>query len=29
VTHSDELAERSARWVKLRDGLVESDDRRG
>ena len=28
VTHSDELAERSQRWVRLRDGLVESDDRR-
>lgn len=28
VTHSDELAERSARWVRLRDGLVESDERR-
>ena len=27
VTHSDELAERSARWVRLRDGLVESDER--
>jgi len=27
VTHSDELAERSQRWVRLRDGLVESDDR--
>ena len=29
VTHSDELAERSARWVRLRDGLVEMDERRG
>ncbi len=29
VTHSDELAERSQRWVRLRDGLVESDDRHG
>ncbi len=29
VTHSDELAERSARWVRLRDGLVELDERRG
>ena len=28
VTHSDELAERSARLVRLRDGLVESDERR-
>ncbi|PCJ23697.1 MAG: ABC transporter [SAR86 cluster bacterium] len=28
VTHSDELAERSQRWVRLRDGLVESDERR-
>ena len=28
VTHSDELAERSARWVRLRAGLVESDERR-
>ena len=28
VTHSDELAERSARWVRLRYGLVESDERR-
>lgn len=28
ITHSDELAERSQRWVRLRDGLVESDDRR-
>ena len=28
VTHSDELAERSQRWIRLRDGLVESDDRR-
>jgi putative ABC transport system ATP-binding protein len=28
VTHSDELAERSVRWVRLRDGLVESDERR-
>ena len=28
VTHSDELAERSARCVRLRDGLVESDERR-
>lgn len=28
VTHSDELAERSQRWVRLRDGMVESDDRR-
>ena len=28
VTHSDELAERSQRWVRLRDGLVEGDDRR-
>ena len=28
VTHSAELAERSARWVRLRDGLVESDERR-
>ncbi len=28
VTHSDELAERSQRWVRLRDGWVESDDRR-
>ena len=27
VTHSDELAERSQRWVRLRDGMVESDDR--
>ncbi len=27
VTHSDELAERSQRWVRLRDGLVESDER--
>lgn len=28
VTHSDEMAERSQRLVRLRDGLVESDDRR-
>ena len=28
VTHSDEMAERSQRLVCLRDGLVESDDRR-
>lgn len=28
VTHSDELAERSERSIKLRDGVVESDDRR-
>lgn len=28
VTHSDELAERSQRWVRIRDGQVESDDRR-
>ena len=28
VTHSDELAELSSRWVRLRDGLVESDERR-
>ena len=28
VTHSDELAERSHRQIRLRDGLVESDDRR-
>lgn len=28
VTHSDELAERSERWVRLRDGLVEKDERR-
>lgn len=28
VTHSDELAERSERIIRLRDGLVESDDRR-
>ena len=28
VTHSDEMAERSKRLVRLRDGLVESDDRR-
>ncbi|MDA1370000.1 MAG: ABC transporter ATP-binding protein [Proteobacteria bacterium] len=28
VTHSDELAERSQRWVRLLDGRVESDDRR-
>ena len=27
VTHSDELAERSQRWGRLRAGLVESDDR--
>lgn len=27
VTHSDEMAERSQRLVRLRDGLVESDDR--
>ena len=28
VTHSDEMSERSQRLVRLRDGLVESDDRR-
>ncbi len=28
VTHSEELAERSDRWVKLRDGQVEGDERR-
>ncbi|HAT27761.1 MAG TPA: ABC transporter [Gammaproteobacteria bacterium] len=28
ITHSDELAERSPRWVRMRDGMVESDDRR-
>lgn len=28
VTHSDELAERSERSIRLRDGLVESDERR-
>jgi putative ABC transport system ATP-binding protein len=28
VTHSDELAERTRRTIRLRDGLVESDDRR-
>lgn len=28
VTHSDELAERTWRTVRLRDGLVESDERR-
>ena len=28
VTHSDELEERSQRWIRLRDGLVESDERR-
>lgn len=28
VTHSDEMAARSQRLVRLRDGLVESDDRR-
>ncbi len=28
VTHSEELEERSQRWVRLRDGLVESDERR-
>jgi putative ABC transport system ATP-binding protein len=28
VTHSEELEERSHRWVRLRDGLVESDERR-
>ncbi|MBT8147242.1 MAG: ABC transporter ATP-binding protein [Gammaproteobacteria bacterium] len=28
VTHSEELEERSDRWVRLRDGLVESDERR-
>jgi putative ABC transport system ATP-binding protein len=27
VTHSDELAERSQRQIRLRDGRVESDDR--
>jgi putative ABC transport system ATP-binding protein len=27
VTHSDELAERSERQIRLRDGLVESDER--
>ncbi|MDA0689467.1 MAG: macrolide ABC transporter ATP-binding protein, partial [Proteobacteria bacterium] len=27
VTHSDELAERSRRQIRLRDGLVESDER--
>jgi len=27
VTHSDELAERSRRFIRLRDGLVESDER--
>lgn len=27
VTHSDELAERSERAIRLRDGLVESDER--
>jgi putative ABC transport system ATP-binding protein len=27
VTHSDELAERSQRWVRLRDGQVETDER--
>lgn len=29
VTHSDELAERSRRSIRLLDGQVESDDRRG
>lgn len=29
VTHSDELAERSQRQIRLRDGRVESDARRG
>jgi putative ABC transport system ATP-binding protein len=28
VTHSEELEERSQRWIRLRDGLVESDERR-
>jgi putative ABC transport system ATP-binding protein len=28
VTHSEELEERSHRWVRLRDGVVESDERR-
>ena len=28
VTHSEELEERSYRWVRLRDGLVENDERR-
>lgn len=28
VTHSDELAERTDRSIRLRDGLVESDERR-
>ena len=28
ITHSDELAERSPRWVRMLDGKVESDDRR-
>lgn len=28
VTHSEELEERSYRWIRLRDGLVESDERR-
>ncbi|MCP5346871.1 MAG: ABC transporter ATP-binding protein [Pseudomonadales bacterium] len=28
VTHSEELEERSHRWIRLRDGLVESDERR-
>ena len=28
VTHSEELEERSLRWIRLRDGLVESDERR-
>jgi putative ABC transport system ATP-binding protein len=28
VTHSEELEERSDRWVRLRDGLVEGDERR-
>jgi len=27
VTHSDELAERSMREIKLRDGEIESDER--
>ena len=28
VTHSEELEERSGRWIRLRDGVVEGDERR-
>ncbi len=28
VTHSEELEERSHRWIRLRDGVVENDERR-